>query len=330
MRWAQLDTAYPEEFITTGQIGNYLDLIEKGMGLNPNDMKPWMDEVSDDVQMAREHEALENENEPESPELAIIAAASQENIGMGLGEVLKWFDLGDHLTQCKPTSETTDIQIGRGIEVLAGVRNWTELGLGDLLNALEDRGHEGLIPQIISQLGIEDSYQTIRKYQTTARAVPNELRELPNLKYSHLAEAATSKFSDDPEEQATAIREVLTEASTKALNVTQTREACLNRKGKTTKPTPPPEPKKPGFIMIDKEALLRGDIVIRSSFKEPLCNEYALCISIENMDYATECRGEALHAWMGIPIEDEPEGAAAGTFAAGPEVEDEVTLVNEK
>ncbi len=260
--------------------------------------------VNEEIEQPGEAEEIPNRD---SQELAVVEAANTGNLGLGLGEVLKWFDLGDSLTQCKPTDETTDIQIGRGIEVLAGVKNWSELGIGDLLNALEDRGHGELIPQIISQIGLEESYPTIKRYQATARACSNDLRELPNIKFSHLAEVATSRFSKDPVEQDRIVREVLTEASEKGYNVSQTREACLNRKGKSTQPTPPPDAKKPGYILIDRESLLRGDIVIWASHKEPLCNESALCISIENMDFSSECHGNSLHVWLPIAVKDEME-----------------------
>jgi hypothetical protein len=257
MRFGQLAKQYPDAGITVKQVKDSLGLLENGMA-NPADLTDWQREIADDLTLAKERDFLENENlrlvdipdQPEesdeipnqdSAELAVIEAANTGNLGLGLGEVLTWFDLGPSLTQCKPTEHTTDIQIGRGIEVLAGVKNWSELGIGDLLNALEDRGHGELIPQIISQIGLEESYPTIQRYRVTARAVSNDLRELPNIKFSHLAEVATSRFSKDPAKQAETIREVLIEASERGYNVSQTREACLNRKGKETAPTPPPK-----------------------------------------------------------------------------------------
>jgi len=187
-----------------------------------------------------------------SLELAIVeAAVAPINLGHSLGEVLRDFDLGEHLTGCLPKEGIGGIKVGRALTVLTGVKNWSELGIGDLLNWLDDNGYKNVIPQIISALGLEDSYSTYSKYRIVARNSPNDLRELPGIHFSHLSEVCCSKFSSDPEEQKKIIREVLTDASERSLNVAQTREACLNRKGKSTPPTPAPVQKKHGrFIVI--------------------------------------------------------------------------------
>lgn len=238
----------------------------------------------------------------DSAQLAVVeAATAPRNPGTGLGHLIQRFDCGSLLTCCKPNPETTDTQIGEALVDVLHVKDWTELAIGDLIIELRDtRGMKDVIPQIISHLNLEDNYKTLSQYAHVAKTVPNNLRELPNLRYSHMAEVACARFSKEPSEQAAAVEEILTKASAECLNVSQTREAVLNKKGTTTKPTEPPAPEKPKYIFIDKEALSRGEIIIHSSMKEPYCDEASLCISLETLDYSTECHGNRLHTWTPI------------------------------
>lgn len=234
----------------------------------------------------------------ESKELEIIQFAGQPlNLGVALGEVLQKFNHGQHLTQCRPREGTTDLDIGRGIAVLSGVKNWTELGLGDLINELEDRGYENVIPQLISEIGLEESYPTLSAYARTARAVSNDLRELPGLHYSHLQEVANSRFSKDPTEQAKAVREVLTDASERRLNVSQTREAVLNRKGKSTKPTPPSAPVAPVRKHGRYIVLLPENCIMSYSCDELPENESGAII-IDTLEGDISCQGCS----AGVPV----------------------------
>lgn len=180
------------------------------------------------------------------------AATAPRNPGTGLGHLIQRFDCGSLLTCCKPNPETTDNQIGEALVDVLHVKDWTELAIGDLIVELRDtRGMKDVIPQIISHLNLEDSYKTLSQYAHVAKTVPNNLRELPNLRYSHLAEVACARFSKEPAEQAAAVEEILTKASAECLNVSQTREAVLNKKGTTTKPTdPPPEVRVGRFIVV--------------------------------------------------------------------------------
>lgn len=238
-----------------------------------------------------------------SQELAIIEAGSQPlNLGAALGQLLQKFSMGEKLTQCVPIEGTTDLDIGRGIQVLTGVKNWTELGLGDLINELESRGHENVIPAIISNLGLEESYSTLSAYARTAKVVSNELRELPGLRYSHLNEVACSKFSDDPEKQSQAVKEVLIAASEKGLNVAQTREAVLNRKGKSTKPTPKSTPtvtsKHGRYIVVSK-------IECEHSYStDQLPDADGDHIVIDTLDSVISCHAcSGLPTWIPLPLE---------------------------
>lgn len=323
-KWAILDKSYPEAFITTTRLKATLEMLEAGM-MNPSDMEEWMGEVADDIQLAKDHESLVNEKtetEAQSLELAIVEAANTGDLATGITEVLKHFDMGVSMNQCKPKEGTTDIQIGRGVEVMAGLKNWSSLGLADLLNALEDRGHEDAVNQIITQLGLEDDYVNLHKHRLTARVVSDDLRSLPGLKLSHLCEVATSRFSKDPEEQKTAIKEVLTEASEKGYNVLQTREACLNRKGKTTKPTPLPAKTFPRYLIYVPNC--QSPCCASYTNVEPHTEPGQVVFDLqEGLVSFTETKAH-YHVWQPVPTNCPPP------IPQIIEVEDEVALVIEK
>lgn len=240
-------------------------------------------------------------------ELAIVeAACAPVNIGVGLGNVLQRFDLGDDLTQCKPKDGLSDAEIASALPIITGVQKWTEFALGDIINELEARGHENVIHQVISHLNLEDNYQTLYRYAKTSKATPNELRGKPGMSFSHYAEIACAKYSKDPAEQAKAVVELIEEVSVAGMNVAQVRAAVKAKQGKEEKPTPPPEIKPPRYIIIDKDGLGAGNPLVYLSDREPLCDEGKLCIDTESQAYSTKCEGNRLHTWMPmVKVEDE-------------------------
>lgn len=315
-KWAALDKAYPEAFITTTRLKSTLEMLEAGM-MNPSDMEEWMGEVADDIQLAKDNESLVNEK-TESAELAVVNAAQITNIGAGLGMVLKQFDCGQGLNQlvCKP--ETKDTDLGMAVTVLMGLKDFSEFALGDAINELKKRGHENAVNQICSVLNREGDYVVMHGYSKTAEIFPPGTRDLKGLSFSHYSECGRAKYDPDPEKNKAKAHEVARIASEQGLNTSQTRAEVKRAQGKEIEPT---ELNKPKWQWLVIEDCASGRMYLTD--REPEGGDGKWAIDLFDHVFA-EAHGEKLHAWMPIIKQ------AAKPIEPKPETEDEVLLVVEK
>lgn len=238
--------------------------------------------VQDDSAVPDEH-AVE-EAAKQSVELAIVEAASLDvNPGIALGNLLKNFDLGESLTCCRPLPETTDIQIGEALRAVKNISSFSEWAWGDLINELERRGHQNVVDQVAAHFHMENQQKWLYSCATVAERVPVEHRS-QSLHFSHFSEIATKRYDKDPKKNQEKIIELIKSAEKEGWNTVQTRAEAKRAQGKEEAPTPPPEPEKPKFLVVDRDSLLRGEVVLFHMMKEPLCDEAFLCINQEFQD----------------------------------------------
>lgn len=300
-KFGELAKLFPEANLAVRDVKG---MVECAMaGFEPGLENPFQSQAYERVKAdVRLHKSLDNKKpkktdilDADKKELAILKGASSlVNAGQALGNVLRNCDLGEHMTQCIPKEGMTEEQLGETFLAVSGAGDWSKWAKGDLINEFEKRGIPNALSTICSQLNIENEYQTLSRYARTSASTPLDQRALPNLRFSHYAEISCTRFDKDPVKQKEHISEVLQEASEKALNVAQVREACLARKGQETAPTPPPA-KKYRWLVIEDCA--SGKMYLTD--KEPEGGDGTWAIDMEEGVFA-EAHGETLHAWMPI------------------------------
>lgn len=205
----------------------------------------------DPTEFAKDEELAES---VKSIELAVVEAATAPfKPGEALSYVLTKFDLGDGFVQlaAKEGETVTDEELARSIPALFVLDGWNKWATGDLVRELDKRNQGDAVTQICAMAN--RSCKTLRKWATVAERVPVRLRD-HSLDFTQFQEIAEARYSKDEVEQAKAIEELIVEAKKEGYNVEQTREAVLQRQGKSTPPTPPPAQKKHGrFIVIDTQ-----------------------------------------------------------------------------
>lgn len=233
-----------------------------------------------------------------SPELAIVQAAQVDNLGAGLGMVLKKFDCGVGLNQLVCTEDTVDTDLGMAITVLLGLKDFSEFALGDAINELKKRGHENAIEQIASVLNRDCDFTTLAGYAKTASVIPPGKRDFKGLSYTHYSEAARAKYDSDPEKNRESALDVLSIASERGLNVAQTRAEVKIKQNKKTPPTPPPPRVFPRYII--HVAQCTGAICTFYSEYEPHTEPGTIVIDTkEGLVSRVETKG-GLHCWEPI------------------------------
>jgi len=228
----------------------------------------------------------------------VDAATAPFKPGEALSYVLTKFDLGDGFVQLAPKDgETvTDEELSHAIPALFVLDGWNKWATGDLVRELDKRNQGDAVTQICAMAN--RSCKTLRKWATVAERVPVRLRD-HSLDFTQFQEIAEARYSKDAVEQAQAIEELIIEAKKEGYNVEQTREAVLNRQGKTTAPTPPPAQKKHGrFIVI-------SSLSCEHSFSTdnlPDVDENHIVVDCETGSISCHsCSG--LPTWIPLPIE---------------------------
>lgn len=287
----------PPEFVTV------FDTVAK-------DYEAAQDEVIRKEQEEADKKAKEEEEKKEKEAAELALFESVKDTTLSFADLSDSFDTGENNNQFIAKDGTTDEQLFAAFNASLNMGEFTSWMKGDLVVEIENRGHVNVISRIAEQRGIP--FPSLYRMARTARAFPPSERQA-GVGFTTYSEIANAKFSDKPEEQAKAVKELadkaISEGKTKALEV---RDLVKQKQGKPTGPAPeklPEEDEKRVFLVIDPEAESPNEVVTAVGFPKELFEGGAMVVDLKTGKKFAEngFRKSAENRWVELPTYTKPE-----------------------
>lgn len=273
-RTAEFLTKKLKTAINRAQVEAMLKTVEKGEDLEGEDItaaqKKAFAQIEEDFQNAEanlverqaeadaaaEAERIEAEKKAVIEKRLVTVGTENMKVAENFAGVFKKFDFGANMTQCIPKGEVTDDELLKAFGTMIATENMTNWAIGDLVNALEDRGHENVVIQVCEE--VKKSYSNVSNMARTCKAIKPADRH-QRLSFTHFSTVATAIFEGKTEKQTDKIRrDLLEKAEEDKMNVAELRAATREKQGKAPDTTDKPKKAKAGnkrFLVIPVEAV---------------------------------------------------------------------------
>lgn len=319
--------------IKRDHVAQMLDaILEKNMkeltGENPPELTKTFDKVLDDVAEARK-EVTRRESEAEAAKLEEEnkkkeAAEKEEKLFVAVKDnsadfqsLAKGFDTGENMDRFVPNEGTTDEELFAAFNSALSLSEFSAWMKGDLVVALEDRGHLNVCTKIAEERGIK--FPSLYRMAATARAVPPANRK-KGVSFTVYSEIANSKLDDDKTKNAAKKEKLFALADGGTLTTQTAREAVHKEQGKKpSAPVLPEDDEKRLFIVIDLGAETGQEIVTHTGFPKDLFAGGAIVIDQKTGKRFAEngFKKAAENRWLDLPVfappAPEPDPAPAAT-----------------
>lgn len=264
---------------------------------------------NEEAEAKKAKEAEEAKKAQEAKELALFDSVKDSTIDFGT--LAKSFDTGENMDRFVAKKDVTDEQLFAALNASFHMGEFSSWMKGDLVVALQDRGHQNVVTRLSEQKGIP--FPSLFRMSQTSRQFPPSERQ-KGVSFTFYSEIANAKFSEKPEENAKAVREVvakaLTEGKTKAQEV---RELVKAKQGKPAPagPKPQEEDDKALFLVIDTQAESGQEVVTHKGFPKALFENGAIVVSLKTGKRFAEngFRKAAENRWLELPEYKAPEAA---------------------
>lgn len=217
-------------------------MVIKGEELDPESPKEMIqafDLITADVKDTKEHlkelageeekkkqEQIQAFEKKQAYELTLIEAATDAEVVSNFDEI---FDTTNR-NRCVPRGDVTDEQLVGALAFGFSLQSWSQWTIGDIVVALEDRGHENVVVQLCENF--KQAYSTVSNSARVCRAITPEKRDDYTLPFNTIREIALAKYDDDDKKNVKARGALLDKAQKGNFNQKEARAAVKIAQGK--------------------------------------------------------------------------------------------------
>lgn len=206
--------------------------------------------ITADTESAKEHleeltaveeeksktEAAEQEKK-RTYEASLILASKDAKVISNFNDV---FDTTNR-NRCVAKDGVTDEQLVGGLAYGFSLQSYSQWVIGDIVVALEDRGHDNVVIQLCADF--KQSYSTISNAARVCRAVKPEERDNYTLPFSTIREIVLANYEDDEKKNIVARKKLLDKAQKGGFDQKEARAAVRIAQGKEESLDAPKSPR---------------------------------------------------------------------------------------